>query len=86
MRPDLAESAQRAAYRNELRALHTGPRLIGFLLVALGAAGLVYTNLAATEAGTLRLASWLLLAAGWAVLIAVIVLRTRHHRRRMAGD
>jgi hypothetical protein len=86
MRPDLSDPAQRAAYKSELRALAWSWRLAGFLLVGLGAAGLVWTQLEAGKAQDLRLASWIAVAAGWAVFIAVIVRRTLYHRTRMAEE
>ena len=84
MRPDLADPVQRAAYKRELRAIAPAPRITGFVLIVLGVAGLFYTQLRAPWEQDLRLASWLMIAAGWIVWIFVIVARTRHHRRRMA--
>jgi hypothetical protein len=86
MRPDLADPAQRAAYKKELRRIAPVPRMLGFVLIVLGVAGLFYTQFRAPWEQDLRLASWLLIAAGWVVWIFVIVTRTRHHRRRMAGN
>lgn len=86
MRPDLTDPAQRAAYRKELRALAPIPRRLGFILILIGAAGLFWWQFREPWRGDIRLASWLLIATGWALFIAVIVYRTRYHRRRMAED
>lgn len=73
-----------AAYRAEIRAVGRTQRLAGFGLVLLGAV-LVW---AATRAGGLaeivQMAGYGSLAAGWALMLAAIFLRTRYHRRRMA--
>lgn len=86
MRPELADPDQRAAYKKELRAIAPLPRITGFVLIVLGVAGLFYTQFRATGEHDMRLASWLLIAAGWVLWVFVIVTRTRHHRRRMAGS
>ncbi len=73
-----------AAYRAEIRAVGRTQRLAGFGLVLLGAV-LVW---AATRAGGLaevvQMAGYASLAAGWALMLTAIFLRTRYHRRRMA--
>lgn len=73
-----------AAYRAEIRAVGRTQRLAGFGLVLLGAV-LVW---GATRAGRLaeivQMAGYGSLAAGWALMLAAIFLRTRYHRRRMA--
>jgi cation transporter-like permease len=73
-----------AAYRAEIRAVGRTQRLTGFGLVLLGAV-LVW---AATRAGGLaevvQMAGYASLAAGWALMLTAIFLRTRYHRRRMA--
>ncbi|WP_298161800.1 hypothetical protein [Brevundimonas sp.] len=73
-----------AAYRAEIRAVGRNQRLAGFGLVLLGAI-LVW---GATRAGGLseivQMAGYAALAAGWALMLAAIFLRTRYHRRRMA--
>lgn len=72
-----------AAYRAEIRAVGRTQRLAGFGLVVLGAI-LVW---AAVKAGGLaeivQLAGYASLAAGWALMITAVFLRTRYHRRRM---
>jgi hypothetical protein len=80
--PNLADPAARAAYRGELRRLAPGWRLLGFVLVA-GGAGVL---LASDPDAPARRYAWIALAAGWTVLIGVIVYRTRYHRMRMDRD
>jgi hypothetical protein len=82
MRPDLVDTDVRAAYRGELRRLALGWRLLGFALVA-GGAGIL---LASDPGAPARRYAWIALAAGWTVLIGVIVYRSRYHRMRMGGD
>jgi hypothetical protein len=81
---DAQTDAKVAAYRAEIRAVGRTQRLAGFGLVLLGAV-LVWGG---TRAGGLaevaQLAGYAALAAGWALMLAAIYLRNRHHRRRMA--
>lgn len=81
---DPQTDAKIAAYRAEMRAVGRTQRLAGFGLVLLGAI-LVWGG---TQAGGLaeivQMAGYGALAAGWALMLAAIFLRTRHHRRRMA--
>jgi zinc transporter ZupT len=86
MRPDLGDPLRRAAYRRELRAIAPVPRILGFTLILLGAIGLFYWQFREPWRSDIRLASWLLIAAGWILFIAVIVRRTRYHKTRMAED
>ena len=79
-RPDLSDPVQLKAYRRELRALARPWRLLG-LSIVIAAVVIMFTR----GEGFDRL-SLALLAVGWAILIAVIVYRTRYHRRRMAED
>jgi hypothetical protein len=86
MRPDLSDPAARAAYKEELRGLARGWRLLGFLLILGGVAGQFYLR---GQGGGERwqwAASWTAIAAGWLIFIAVIVHRTRYHKARMAED
>lgn len=82
--PDPQADDKVAAYRAEIRAVGRTQRLTGFGLVLLGAV-LVW---AATRAGGLaevvQMAGYASLAAGWALMLTAIFLRTRYHRRRMA--
>jgi len=75
-----------AAYRAELRAIGRTHRLAGFGLVLIGAV-LVW---AATQAGAfaniVQMVGYAALAAGWALMLAAIFLRSRYHRRRMREE
>jgi len=85
MRLDLDDPAARAAYRRELAGLARGWRWAAFLVVALGAGGLIYARLQGIE-GPLRTASWIALALGWTMFATILLYRSRHHKARMAGD
>lgn len=76
-RPNLKDPEQRAAYRGELRRVYRGWRWLGLAMVVAGVA----TMFAGGEG--FNALSLGLLGVGWAILIAVIVLRTRYHQRRM---
>ncbi len=84
--PRLDTPEARRAYRNELLGVAAPLRRIGFALVLLGASGWVWASrqeplvLAATS-------RWFqgMLGVGWAFLLTAIGVRTRYHRRRMAG-
>ena len=85
--PDLKSSDGRTAYRAELRRFARGWRYFGLLLVTLGAIGIVWVSRddAPWLQGWRGPATIGVLVIGWAILIAVIVARTRYHKRRMAG-
>ena len=76
-RPDLKDAEQRRAYRAELRRVYRFWRWLGLATVSAGVA----TMFAGGEG--FNALSLVLLGVGWAILIAVIVLRTRYHQRRM---
>ena len=76
-RPNLKDRAERAAYQAELRRLHRGWRWLGFAIIAAGA------SVALFGGNRFDLPSLILLALGWAILLVVIVSRTRYHQRRM---
>jgi hypothetical protein len=86
MRPNLEDPADREAYRRELRRLARAPRWIGFVLVALGAGGLIYAQTRGVVAGPLRPIAWAAVAVGWLNLTAAMIYRTRYHKARMAED
>ena len=86
MRPNLDDQAAREAYRRELRHLARVPRWLGFVLVALGAGGLIYAQTRGIVAGPLRPIAWAAIAIGWLNLIAAMIYRTRYHKARMAED
>ena len=76
-RPDLKDAEQRRAYRAELRRVYRVWRWLGLATVSAGVA----TMFAGGEG--FNALSLVLLGVGWAILIAVIVLRARYHQRRM---
>lgn len=76
--------AQIAAYRTELRAVGRSQRLAGFGLVVLGAVLVWAATRAGDLAGLVQMIGYGALAAGWALMLTAIFLRTRYHRRRMA--
>lgn len=82
-RPDFSSDEGVRRYRAELKAVGRNQRLAGFALVILG----VLILWGAPEIGMeVRLAQTLgygALAAGWALMIYAIFLRTQHHRRRL---
>ena len=85
-RPDLSTDAGLKAYRDELRSVARPWRLGGFALVLAGA---LLASRGAWVQGWPHVAvnvGYGLLAIGWALLLAAIFLRTRHHRRRMAEN
>ncbi len=85
-RPDLSDEQAVARYRAELRAVGRNQRLAGFGLVILGAVA-VWGGVYAGPAGpAIQWAGYAALAFGWALMLAAIFLRTRHHRRRMRED
>ena len=87
--PDLSDPGIRAAYRRELRGIARSWRWTGLAVVALGLALLTLPRMGGPwMLGPLPAQhwGWAALALGWAILAAVIVRRTRHHRRRMAGS
>lgn len=71
---------QRIAYLREVRALHGKKRQAGFVLCLIGALLVIWgsqrsdPHILATNAGVA------LIAAGWALFIYVIVMRTRYVR------
>jgi len=75
---------QVAAYRAEMRAVGRPQRLAGFGLVLLGAVLVWGGTRAGGLAEVVQMAGYAALAAGWALMLAAIFLRTRYHRRRMA--
>lgn len=80
-RPDLTDPAQRAAYRRELKAFARPWRMLGLALLVAGVAVVLVRG-----QGFDPLSVGLVIA-GWAVLVPVIVARSRYHQRRMAeGD
>ncbi len=77
-RPDLHDAEQRRAYRKELRALHRPWRWLGLAIIA------VAIIILFVRGGGFDPLSLSLLVVGWAVLVGVIIARTRYHKARMA--
>jgi len=82
-KPDLSDNTGIARYRAELRAVGRTQRLAGFGLVVLGAILVWAASQAGALAQMLTYGGYAALAAGWALMIYAIFLRTRYHRRRM---
>lgn len=78
-RPNLDDPAELAEYRRELRRLHREWRWGGLAILLIGVAIML-------ARGEIDMLSLSLLTLGWVILIAVIIRRTRYHRRRMRGD
>ena len=81
--PNLADPAERAAYRKELMGVAKGVRRIGVALAVIGAALLIYDARFAPLPGWLP---WTVIAVAFALMLAGIFARTRYHRRRMRGE
>lgn len=77
-RPDFTDPAQLTSYKRELRGLYKGWRWLGLAIVAVGVALMFLRD------GQFDALSIGLIVVGWAILIGVIVQRTRYHKRRMA--
>lgn len=85
MSPSDAQTAEQvAAYRAELRAVGRTQRLAGFGLIVLGAILAWSASRAGDLADVVQMAGYAALAAGWALMLVAIFLRTRFHRRRLA--
>ena len=81
-RPDLETEEGRAAYRKELREVARPLRWTGLGLILLGAALTLAVSRGALSDGA-TVIGYGLLAAGWALVVAAVYMRTRHHRRRL---
>lgn len=77
-RPNLKEPEELAAYKRELRGLYKLWRWLGLAIVVAGVVVMFMRD------GQFDLYSGALLFVGWAILIAVVIQRTRYHKRRMA--
>ena len=75
-RPNLSDPAAQKEYRRELRAYLRPWRMAGLLLVIGACFWLLFRDRESPVA-------WAAMIGGWAILIAIIVLRTRYHLRRM---
>lgn len=83
-RPDLSTEEGRAAYRKELRGVGRPLRLGGLGLVIAAALLILASRKEMFGIGEWGITvSYGMLAAGWALVIAAVFMRTRHHRRRL---
>ena len=80
---DTETAARVATYRAELRTVGRTQRLAGLGLVLLGAILVWLATRAGDLAGMVQLSGYGALAAGWALMLTAIFLRTRYHRRRL---
>ena len=85
MRPNLDDPAERAAYKRELRRLMRVPRLLGFLLVLVGTAIVIYAQRAGIG-GPLKPIGFGVMGVGWLNLLLILDFQGRYHRARMAED
>jgi hypothetical protein len=76
-RPNLTDPEALATYRRELRAYLRTWRVIGVAIIIGASLWLAFWNRDSEVA-------WTAFIAGWIMLVAIIVLRTRYHRRRMS--
>lgn len=83
--PDLTDPEARAAYKSELRGVSHWPRLLGFVVVIAGAGILIAAKSAEAPPAWLLNLGWVVLAAGWIILLYAMIQRTLYHRRRMRG-
>jgi UDP-N-acetylmuramyl pentapeptide phosphotransferase/UDP-N-acetylglucosamine-1-phosphate transferase len=84
--PDLSTREAVDAYRAELRRVGLVPRMIGLGMVAASVLLLLLNkNQGHTWNSPLGVLSLALLAAGWVLLVVVIVKRSAYHRRRISG-
>jgi hypothetical protein len=61
------------------------PRLLGFILIAIGTGIVIYAQRAGIE-GALKPIGWGIIVVGWLNFIAIIWFRTRYHKARMAEE
>jgi len=84
-RPDLNTEEGRAAYRRELRRVAWPMRWGGLGLIVLAAVVILAARQGLFGLGDAAVTvAYGLLAAGWALWVVAIFVRTRHHRRRLA--
>lgn len=75
-RPDLGDTEELAEYRRELRAYLRSWRLLGLAFV-------IPTGLWLALKDPSSDVAWMGLGIGGAICVAIIILRTRYHLRRM---
>ena len=76
-RPDLSDPDIRLEYRRELRAYLRPWRLAGLFSVIGAGFWLLFRDRDSPRA-------WAVMIAGWALLIVIILFRSRYHKRRMS--
>ena len=76
-RPNLKDPEELAAYKRELRGLYKAWRWVGLAIVVAGVVVMLARD------GQFDRYSGALLFVGWAILIGVVIQRTRYHKRRM---
>lgn len=77
--PNLKDPQERAVYRRELLRVYRGWRWFGLAIVCAGVVWVLVRGEGWDAAGVA------MEAVGWAILLTVIVMRSRYHRRRMRG-
>ncbi|WP_295707147.1 hypothetical protein [uncultured Brevundimonas sp.] len=83
--PNLETDEGRAAYRKELRSVGRPLRAGGLAMVVAAAVLILMVRQQTPRLGEWAVnLSYLMLAAGWVMVIAAVWMRTRHHKRRLA--
>ncbi len=82
-RPDLNTPEGLTAYRQELRSVAKPVRYAAFGLVILGAL-VVVSAVWLTLPGWAINGGYIALGLGWVLMVTAVLMRTSHHRRRMA--
>lgn len=83
--PDLHSEQGRADYRRELRRVGLPIRWGGLALIVIAALWVVAVRDGRVGLGQDSLViAYGILALGWAMVIAAVFMRTRHHRQRMS--
>lgn len=83
-RPNLDSDEGRAAYRAELRRVGWPLRWGGLALIVVAAGMVLAVKDGNWLSEDLLIVAYGLLAAGWALVVTAIFMRTRHHKRRLA--
>jgi len=76
-RPNLHDPDERLEYRRELRVFLRPWRMLGLFSVIGAGYWLLFRDWGSSRA-------WTVMGAGLVLLIAIIVLRSRYHKRRMS--
>jgi len=82
MMDDAADLTRKAAYLDRLRRLYSRTRFVGFVLCLVGILVLVWAKFRGPgPLSPLGIAGIVIVTAGWAIFVYVIVQRTRYVRR-----